>query len=260
MKSDEAMGRFFTSSIIISFIWFSLLPIAGFAQQTLPEVLYTTYDFQSLKKQLGYDANTHTNATAEELEALDTYSEKFDSYYRDINKYLRNYPNPFYDWDSISPKQAKVIARNLNSYILKSPTLPKNLILFRGSSLSFRKNKSYKLNEVIQEKGFLSTSTSLDVAEFFATEQCDQPHSPNRKAIHILYSSKAPLVGALINQGENEVLLNSGHKLKIMQLKQHGAFDVYLTQICNKECDSKIPTQLLQWHKEVTLDPCKSTQ
>lgn len=260
MKSNEVMGRFFTSSIFISLIWFNLLPLASFAQHTLPGVPYTTYDFQSLQRQLGYDDNTHSKATAEELEALETYSEKFDTYYRDINNYLRNYPNPFYDWDSISPKQAKIIAHNLNSYILKSPPLPRNLILFRGSSLSFRKNKSYKLNEVIHEKGFLSTSTSLDVAEFFATEKCDQPHSPNRKAIHILYSSKTPLIGALIDQGENEVLLNSGHKLKIMQRKHQGTFDVYLTQVCNKECDPKTPSELLQWHKDITLAPCKSAQ
>lgn len=218
---------------------------------------YKTYSFKKLYKQLGYRKYSHFTATADEILALNTYSEKFDSYYRDINMHLREYPNTDYDWDSISPEQAQKIAFDLNKYILKTPKLPPDLILFRGSAMSFRNNRSYKINEEIIEKAFLSTSTSLKTAEFFATKLCQEKDTPDLKAIHMLYSSKQPLLGILINQREGEVLLASGLKLRIMSIKSQGPFDIYLTQICDQVCATNAPKQIQKFHSKIMLNPCK---
>lgn len=211
------------------FLLFILLSPALYALE------YRTFQFHKLAEQLGYPNETYFGSTGEEVSDLETYTSKEDAFYREINDYLRFYPDP-YDWNGTTPMQARSIVGNIDKIFVRIPTLPQDLILFRGVGLKHRKNKSFRIGEEFVEKGYVSTSTSFKVAEHFATKESDKSRSV-KKAIFVLYQNSHGHKGILIDQNEDEVLLKHRQKLKIMALKKSG---LYLVQVCKTSCAKRM--------------------
>lgn len=193
---------------------------------------------------MNYPTALEVAASESAMSDLETYTSKEDTWYRDINAYLRNFPNTDYDWDSISPEEAAPMVKNIDSIYNKLATLPQDLILFRGVDLKFRKSKPYEIGEEFIEKGYASTSSSLKVADYFANHINDNESTPSLKAILVLYSPQKALKGILIDQGEDEVLLAHGERIRIMDVDKTRKFHVYLAQVCQKVCETILPEKL----------------
>lgn len=202
----------------------------------LGAVEYKIYDFANLQKSLGYPNDTYFGASDEQIADLETYISKEDTYYKEINSYLRYFPAP-YEWFGISPEQAKVMVENIDGLYAKTPTLPEDLILFRGVNLKYRKNRSFSIGEEITEKGYVSTSTTLAVAKHFAIKLNDTS-AGTKKAVLVLYQENSDHKGILIDQNEDEVLLRRDQALKVMATKStHSLYETYLVQVCKLTCE-----------------------
>lgn len=223
--------------IILAF----LLIIFGFQAQALE---YRTYEFSDLWEKMGYPHALEKAASEEAQSDLDTYTSKEDTWYKDINAYLRNFPQSNYDWDSISPDQARPMVKNIDSIFSKLKSLPEDILLYRGVDLKYRKNKSFNVGEEFVEKGYASTSTSYKVADYFANHINDNEKTPSLKAIFVLYSMKKNLKGILIDQDEDEVLLSHGERIRIMEVDRSHKYDIYLAQVCAEVCSSLLPSGL----------------
>ncbi len=196
------------------------------------------YPFTTLYKKLSY-SDSNFSASEDEIYALETYTSKEDSYYRDINAYLRAFPNISYDWNSVSPEESKKIVKDLDRYFARVPNLPANIALYRGVDLKYRKNKSFMSGEEFIEKGYLSTSTSFKVADYFANQINDNATNGTRKAIFVLYSTRQPLKAILVDQGEDEALLGHSQKIRVMLVRIKKNYDLYLAQICAQVCQKE---------------------
>ncbi len=193
---------------------------------------------------MNYPMALEKAASEDAMADLETYTSKEDTWYRDINTFLRNFPKTDYDWDSISPEQAGPMVKNIDSIYSKLSPIPADIILFRGVDLKYRKNKSFDIGEEFVEKGYASTSTSYKVADYFANHINDNETTSSLKGILVLYSEKKNLKGILIDQGEDEVLLSHGEKIRIMDVDKSHKYHVYLAQICEKVCERIFPEKL----------------
>lgn len=207
-------------------------------------VEYKEYKFDDLWSKMNYPVALEKAATEDAQNDLDTYTSKDDTWYRDINAYLRNFPKTDYDWNSISPEDAAPMVKNIDSIYANLKPIPADIILFRGVDLKFRKSKSYEVGDEFIEKGYASTSTSKKVADYFANHINDNETTSSLKAIVVLYSTKKNLKGILIDQGEDEVLLSHGEKIRIMEVDHSRKHDVYLAQICGETCAPTMPVNL----------------
>ena len=91
------------------------------------------YDFKTLYGGLGYPSPDYFGSTEEEVMDLDTYTSKYDSFYDEINGYLRFHPAP-YEWYGTGPGDAKVIVEHLDNVFRRAPAIPGDLILFRTAA------------------------------------------------------------------------------------------------------------------------------
>ncbi|MCX5785368.1 MAG: hypothetical protein NTX59_06740 [Elusimicrobia bacterium] len=198
-----------------------------------------TYDFRTLYKDLGYPDPAYFGASPEEVQDLETYTSKEDTFYKEVNDYLRYYPEP-YTWYGTSPEAAKAMVNNIDHVFTRVPPLPGDIILFRGIGLGFRANKSYEIGEEFIEKGYASTSTSFKVAHYFAVEK-DDGDGNSRKAILAIYNNRPGEKGILIDAQEDEVILKHGTKFRVMAKKDTGEkYDFYLVQACSAPCETAL--------------------
>jgi hypothetical protein len=217
---------------LLSLLFFVTLSFSAAALE------YKTYDFQKLSQTLGYPDRSYFGSTESEIIDLDTYTSTEDTYYIEINGYLRNFPIK-YSWNGIGPETAKGIVGSINKIIERVPVIPNDLILFRGIDLKFRNQESYKIGEEIIEKGFLSTSTTFDIAYEFTKDNGSKNPVRTKKAILVLYQENdSQEKGILIDeQSEDEVLFSNGKLLKFMSVKNlNPYFESYLVQICKVTC------------------------
>jgi hypothetical protein len=216
-----------------------LLIVLSTLSLNLFAVDYKVYDFQELSEQLGYPDKTFFGSSDYELIDLETYISKEDTYYKEINGYLRNFPNE-YSWYGLGPERAKGIVDSMDKIFERVPVIPEELILFRGVDLKYRKNVSFAIGEEVLEKGFLSTSTSFDAAYEFTKDPGKNP-SRSPKAIFVLYQNSKDIKGILIDEEEDEVILKHGQKLKFMSTKNlNPYFETYLVQICKITCEEQM--------------------
>lgn len=210
---------------------------------------YRAYKFDELSRQLGYPNETFFGSTEDEIQDLETYISKEDEFYKEINGYLRFHPAP-YDWSGTSPEYAKVIVANMDKIFGRVPSVPQNLVLFRGVNLDHRKNKSYKIGEEFIEKGYASTSTSFKVAHYFAVEKADYSTAKKKKAIFVLYQTRPGQKAILINANEDEVLLKHHQRLKVMAKRNTSpSYETYLVQLCNIQCDKRMNKDITRFWK-----------
>ena len=211
----------------------------GTARSTTAVSGARTYDFRALYKDLGYPDPAYFGASPEEIGDLETYISKDDTFYKEVNDYLRFYPKP-YTWYGIGPKEAKAMVNNIDRVFRGVPSLPSDLILFRGIGLKFQANKSYEIGDEFIEKGYASTSTAFKVAHYFAVEK-DEEDINSRKAILAIYNNRPGEKGILIDQGEDEVILRHGINFKVMAKKDTGEkYDFYLVQACSAPCETSL--------------------
>lgn len=196
------------------------------------------YDFKTLYGGLGYPSPDYFGAGENEVADLETYISKEDANYREINDYLRFYPQP-YDWYGIGPKDAKAMVKNIDRVFGRVPALPGDLVLFRGLDLKFHGDKGYEINEEFTDKGYVSTSASFKVARYFAIEINNNAVTSSRKAVFAIYFNPPGEKGILIDQDEDEVLLRHGMKFKVMAKKDNvKKYDLYLVQVCSGPCET----------------------
>lgn len=197
------------------------------------------YAFKTLYSGLGYPSPGYFGSSEEEVMDLDTYTSKEDTFYGEINGYLRYYPAP-YDWYGTGPEDARAIVGRLDNIFARTPSLPGDLILFRGLGLGYRDNRPFAMGEEFVDKGYVSTSVTYGVARHFAVEMGDE-ETPSRRAIFTLYLSAPGEKGILVDQGEDEVMLPHGHKFRVMAKKDDvKKYDLYLVQVCAAACDTTL--------------------
>ncbi len=201
---------------------------------------YKTYKFNKLAKLMGYPSENFFGSTEKEIFDLNNYTDKEDPCYQEINGFLRFFPAQ-YEWYGTGPDEAKIIVESIDHIFTKAPALPEDLILFRGVSLSFRKNKSFSIGEEFLDKGFVSTSTDFKVAYHFAVEM-NNDNPEKKKAIYVLYQNAPDQKAILIDQEEDEVILKHGQLMKVMATRKNknAAFETYLVQICKIDCDQSM--------------------
>lgn len=195
-------------------------------------LLAQVYTYDELYRELDYKKIELTVRSSEKMESLRMYTDVYDSYYKEINGYLRFHPGP-YDWYSVTPHDAKEYVEDIDSLIEDHPLLPKGIILFRGTGLNWAKG-SLEINQTFEDKAYTSTSLSVSEAMEFLNEESS--------AMFILYfGGEAVLRGILINPTEKEVLLDRDLTFKVMDKKSQEERRVYLVQICGKKkCDDEV--------------------
>lgn len=193
------------------------------------------YDFKSLYSSLGYPSPDYFGSSDDAVMDLETYTSKEDSYYSEINGYLRFYPQP-YEWYGTSPEYAKEIVERIDSVFERVPSVPADLVLFRGLRLGWHGNKPFSAGEEFTDKAYVSTSLSLKVAEYFALEMGDEE---NRSAVLVIYLNR-PEKGILFDQGEDEVMLGRGRTFRVMDVRKGGRYDLALVQLCDGGCDTTL--------------------
>lgn len=197
------------------------------------------YDFKTLYGALGYPSPDYFGSSEEEVQDLDTYTSKEDTFYGEINGYLRYYPAP-YDWNGTGPEDAKAIVKRLDRIFERAPAIPVDLILFRGLGLSYRADKPFAPGEEFTDKGYVSTSLTYSVARYFAVDLAREEEQPSRRAIFAIYLTR-PEKGILVDQGEDEVILKHDRKFRVMAQKPGvKLYDLYLVQACAAACETAL--------------------
>ncbi len=196
------------------------------------------YNFSALYSSLGYPSPDFFGSSEQEVQDLETYTSKEDTFYKEINDYLRYYPKP-YDWSGTSPAAAKIMVKNIDRVFSRVPALPADLVLFRGLSLKYHGNKPYETGEEFTDKGYASTSVSYKVARYFAVEMDSDGTAGDRKAIFAIYLGRPGVKGVLIDEQEDEVILKHGTRFRVMGKKDDvKKYDLYLVQACAASCET----------------------
>lgn len=197
------------------------------------------YDFRSLYGSLGYPSPDYFGSSEEELQDITTYTSKEDTFYGEINGYLRFHPAP-YEWYGTGPEDARVIVEHIDRVFDRAPAIPGDLILFRGLGLGWHGNKPFAAGEEFTDKGYVSTSVTYSVARYFALEMGDED-KPDRRAIFAIYFTRPSEKGILVDQGEDEVMLPRGRKFRVMARKAGVLkYDLYLVQACAASCETTL--------------------
>lgn len=215
------------------------------------------YEFKKLFTDLGYHQQTnYFNSTMDEVMSIESYIDKYESYYSEINNYLRFYPAK-YDWDGTTPEMAKQNVKDIDHIISRTPKIPGDIILFRGLTLKWRGDKPFELGEEYMDKAYVSTTTTYSVAEYFAKGLSSDKNLSNKKALFALYFHQPQIKGLLIDQGEDEVILGHGKKFRIMDKIPLAEYDYYLVQVCSKVCETQMKKPDVQewWAKQKKLTP-----
>jgi len=210
-----------------------------------------TYDFTTLYNQFMVGEILKNKISDESLWALHDYTNVDETFYVDINSYLRaktvlgsvapTYPTPFeavkfpenIRFENFSQQEIYEKIMGLDKIFLELPDLPRDITLFRGISLDWRKGRPFEVGEEYEDAAYISSSMKQTYAETFTYS--------NSGALLVLYFEK-PLRGLLLKNFEEEVLIERGQRFKIMKKKQRiGKPDLYLTQVCHKgQCSKKL--------------------
>lgn len=213
-----------------------LFSVSAFAQ---------VWDHAELSNHLGYSPQVLKNKflKASERIAIDKYAAYKTAYYEDINPYLRG-QGVGYEY-ARDEAEIKFYVSEIDRGISKVPALPKDLVLFRGEGLKYRGNRPHQVGEVMLQKAYVSTSSSMEEAKQFIS---------SNGTLFILYSTQKRFSGIVINDFESEVLLPREVTFKIMAvrpLKDKGSRNsayVAVVQICENEksCESIISNKYVK--------------
>ncbi len=224
---------FMKKSIFTIIIFISLLPLSN-AQ---------IWEFEQLAEHVGYCTDYGENELINDDEncALENYVSEFGPYYEDINSFLRGVitEDGLRIYESFADVQMDV--DGIDSAIAKVPLLPENLLLFRGSSLGYRGDKSYQIEEIFTTKAYWSTSPNIRVGTGWTHEA---------GVTYAIYSSKEERDGIVCNEMEDEVLLPRSQTFKVMDSFFRNKRWVQLLQRCQDELSCRMEVHLFkikQW-------------
>jgi hypothetical protein len=194
-----------------------------------------TYDFDKLYQSLA-------EASIEQNGSLQTYASKDDTYYLEINNYLRFYPKA-YTWYGLGPQQAKKIVTDIDALFLRAKPLPADVTLFRGEGLGWHHNQSLSVGEEFVDAGYVSTSLMASIAgDFSFSDAGGEQNKAGRPALFVMYFSLASQRKAiLIHSDEAEALLPHGTLFRVMDRRlADRQTDLYLLQICSASCERQV--------------------
>lgn len=238
----KSLAKIFTAGLLLAAALF-LAPAAEAAR---------VYDFRTLYSGLGYPSPDYFGSTADEVLDLQTYTSKDDTYYGEINGYLRFHPAP-YEWYGTGPEDAKVIVKRLDNIMGRAPAVPGDIVLFRGLGLGWHGDKPFADGEEFTDKGYVSTSVSYEVARYFAVEKDPDEAGASRRAVFAIYFTRPAERGILIDQGEAEVMLERGRKFRVMaRADGWEEFDLYLVQACAAKCETALKPDVSAFWSDLT--------
>jgi hypothetical protein len=228
-------------TLMNSFLYVPVIFLLSFSELAQAKI----YNFKDLYKSLNYSADLF-GARPETIDSLKLYTDKHELYYKEINGYLRYYPDD-YEWYGTSPEMAEIEVRNIDKIFTLVPLLPSDMTLFRGINLSWHKDLPLKVDEEFTDLGFVSTSTDFDVAKKFAVSSPPILWKETTNAILVMYFSELKKAeGLLIDQKEDEILLPHRQHFKVMAENKLKDYTLYLVQICKwKACETS-PAKLEQ--------------
>lgn len=203
---------------------------------------------QKLEKKLGYSGmdSIEERVSPMAFRALDDYKSIF---YSTMNSFLRSSK---YNLSNLPVSTELMRTHLLDTIFYNFPALPENLILFRGSSLGYRKNQPYRAEEIFTEFSYVSTSADIKVAESFS-------HSINKDdngQVMALYFQKGLIQKGLVlcDEKESEVLLP--HKISFRVMDEVPMSDPRITlslvQICttDQSCEFEVRKDVVKkWEK-----------
>lgn len=211
-KRDHANYHYPMKKILLSLVII-------FSQQVFAQVI----SHQELATKLGYHRNIFENQMLSEEErfSLASYISYDDPLYEDVNGYHRGTTTEFWYFRELSEidQQIKLMDQSFN----KVPHLPKDLVLFRGQTLGYRKDRPFENGEIFTDKAYWSTTTRPKNAEVFAGTS---------GVLFIVYSGQKKFKGIVLNETENEVLLPRDLTFKVMSTKMKKNLQLALIQIC----------------------------
>lgn len=188
---------------------------------------------QELANKLGYNSNIYENQilSSDERESLSSYISYDDPLYEDVNGYLRGTTSEFWYFSSTSQIDSHI--KLMDRAIAKLPRLPSEMILFRGQTLGYRKDKKFEVGEIITDKAYWSTTTNLKVAESFASVD---------GSVFVIYNNQKDFKGVILNTSEDEVLLQRNIVAKVMKSKLRNNIQIALVQLCETEqrCEREV--------------------
>lgn len=185
---------------------FALVLLFIFSQSLLAQ---TPMTMAQLTKHLGYSNYAESEKlTDDESWAIMAYTFTDETDYKDMNGYLRFGEN--YDLYNQTPKSVQKLIDDVISGMHKFPKIPKNVKLYRGTTLKYRGNKCFTQGEKLDEKAFLSTSLSKKVAKHFAFSM------NSGKGALLTLKLNSQQTGLLITENnEAEILFPPGKKITI---------------------------------------------
>lgn len=210
----DTLGRFSTSGGA-SFVSFRPGTTSQFASVTGRQ---GRRDFQQLSEEEGDRLGKELAAkvSAEEKTAVDDY---VGSQYFHVNKQLRGQPAESDAFDYRSPEKYTEMIRYLDSVVAKGRGLPRDTLLYRGTSEPLDR---FKEGMVFTDNGFASTT--------------HQTHLMGRKKvsgtpINTILQIQAPkgTPGAFVQEfstsREAEVLLGRGRQFRVVRVEPKGLYD-----------------------------------
>lgn len=131
----------------------------------------------------------------------------------------------------------------IDSIFESLPELPYGLLLFRGSTLNFRQNRPYEVNEVGQEWTY--TSTTLNILSAYKYAQPKVQKDRGQILVYYFAVDADRKAIAVCDPVDEEVLLPRRISFKVMdtlRLNEDTRISLSLVQICNPKgsCEDSI--------------------
>ncbi len=188
---------------------------------------------QELATKLGYSSNIYENQilSSDERDSLSSYTSYDDPLYEDVNGYLRGTTSNF--WYFQNTAEIDVQIKLMDRAIRRLPRLPQEMVLFRGQTLGYRKDKKFEVGEIVTDKAYWSATTSLKVAERFSNSD---------GSVFVIYNNQKDFKGVNLNSLEEEVLLPRDIVARVMKSKLRNNLQLALVQLCETEqsCEKEI--------------------
>jgi hypothetical protein len=176
-----------------------------------------------LDKEPGVFSKGNKNYTADETSAVLAYASQ--SGYKTINSYARTGKDPpEFKWSAYSPEKVAEFTKNLDSAIEHSGGLQADALLARGGKFGPAITKKLVPGAVFTDKGFLSTSTNLNIAKDFAGLAVGgSPVRAKKGTIATIFSIRAKKGTKYLKIAiEQEILFARGSKLRVISAKMSG--------------------------------------
>ncbi len=141
--------------------------------------------------------------------------------YRDVNHFLRN-GVPLND--NLDVAKLKNLTDLIDNAIDMGPSIPKNIVLFRGMSVKKTSKNAFaaaKAGDIVADKGFTSTSLSVRTAMNFGIGMMAEQGIGLLQVIHIKSDNRRGLyLEAQSGESESEILIDRNSRYRIIRTQR----------------------------------------